>query len=209
MALNKIGNNLCNLFSKLNLKNAATCAQLLSSVPAATTVAAVRSSSTWRDNDVLWTMAWPNYKKHVTHRKHYRPPFIYGVHHRTRMRVVCNSRIGREAMAEGKPPRIIHVYTDYHKYKPQGTFGKLGDRCLMAIKGQKKQGIIVGLKANQLHGVPRMDSNNVVLINNDGSPIGTRIHAPVPNCIRKILKRHSHPKKADYTKIMAIATRFV
>lgn len=28
----------------------------------------------------------------------------------TRMRVVDNSNIGKQAMAEGKPPKVIHVY---------------------------------------------------------------------------------------------------
>jgi len=31
----------------------------------------------------------------------------------------------------------------------------LGDRVLCAVMGQKKKGIIVGLKAKQLHGIPR------------------------------------------------------
>ena len=80
---------------------------------------------------------------------------------------------------------------------------------LVAIKGQKKQGIITGLRVNQVSGSPRFDTNNVVLIEETGNPIGTRIHAPIPNCIRECLKRASHPKKADYTKLFAIATRFV
>ncbi len=71
------------------------------------------------------------------------------------------------------------------------------------------QGIIVGLKQNQKATIPRFDTNNVVLIEPTGNPLGTRVHAPIPNCIRPLLKRKSHPKKADYTKILAIATRFV
>ena len=72
-----------------------------------------------------------------------------------------------------------------------------------------KKGIIVGMRSNQLHGIPRFDSNNVVLIEDSGSPIGNRVQAPIPNCIKPILKRNSHPKKADYTKLFAIATKFV
>ncbi len=48
-----------------------------------------------------------------------------------------------------------------------------------------------------------------VLIEENGNPMGTRIHAPIPNCIRPYLKMISHPKKADYTKLFAIATKFV
>ena len=42
-----------------------------------------------------------------------------------------------------------------------------------------------------------------------GNPLGTRIHVPIPNSIRPILKEKTHAKKADYTKLLAIATRFV
>lgn len=38
----------------------------------------------------------------------------------TRMRVVDNSEIGKLAMAEGKPPRCIHIYNK----KGVGTIGK-------------------------------------------------------------------------------------
>jgi large subunit ribosomal protein L14 len=61
----------------------------------------------------------------------------------------------------------------------------------------------------QLPGVPRFDTSNVVLIEESGNPTGTRITAPVPNCIRPSLVKHSHPKRADYTKLLAIATKFV
>lgn len=85
----------------------------------------------------------------------------------------------------------------------------MGDRVLCAVKGQKIKGIIVGLKQNQEHNVPRFDTNNVVLVNDDGNPLGTRIHAPIPNCIRPILKANSSAKNVDFTKLLAIATRFV
>lgn len=39
----------------------------------------------------------------------------------TRMRVVDNSEIGMKAMAEGKPPKCIHIYNK----KGIGTIGKL------------------------------------------------------------------------------------
>jgi len=168
----------------------------------------VRWGSTWRDA-TSWKEAWPNYKKHYTHRKHFFPAHSIGLQRTSKLRVVDNSKIGREAMAQGKPPKIIQVYSDYHRRKAHSSIGVLGDRVKVAILGVKKQGIIVGMRAKQVHGVPRFDSNNVVLIGEDGSPLGTRIHAPIPNCIREILKAKSHHKKADYTKLMAIATKFV
>jgi hypothetical protein len=43
----------------------------------------------------------------------------------SRMRVVDNSEIGKKAMMEGKPPKIIHVYNKTH-------VGLLGDRVRTA-----------------------------------------------------------------------------
>jgi large subunit ribosomal protein L14 len=65
------------------------------------------------------------------------------------------------------------------------------------------------LQVKQLPGIPRFDTSNVVLIEENGNPTGTRIHAPIPNCIRPTLVKNTHPKKADYTKLLAIATKFV
>ncbi|XP_004525055.1 39S ribosomal protein L14, mitochondrial [Ceratitis capitata] len=119
-----------------------------------------------------------------------------------RLRVVDNSEIGKRAMAEGKPPRCIHVYN-------KRSVGFIGDKVLVAIKGQMKKGILVGLKQNQKPKVPKFDSNNIVLIDDNGSPLGTRIHVPVPTILRTILKEKTQAKGADYTKVLAIANRFV
>lgn len=84
-----------------------------------------------------------------------------------------------------------------------------GDKVLVAIKGQKKQAILTGCHQDQKPLVPKFDSNNIVLIDENGSPLGTRIHVPIPTMLRKKLTDMSRPKGADYTKILAIATRFV
>lgn len=120
----------------------------------------------------------------------------------TRLRVVDNSDIGRQAMAEGKPPRVIQIYNST-------KIGTIGDRVLMAIKGEKKKGIIVGVKKHQKPHIPKTDTNNVVLIDDNGTPLGTRIHVPIPSMLRTILKEKTLSKGADYTKLLAIATRFV
>merc|ERR1711902_7358 len=125
--------------------------------------------------------------------------------------------------------RVINVYTKKHQNKKNGTVGKLGDRVLVAVLGQKKKGIIVGMKQKQRHAIPRYctvmycnvlyctvqyaipryDSNNIVLIEDNGNPTGNRITAPLPNVIRPILQKDSNPKKADYTKLFAIATKWI
>ncbi|XP_035731937.1 39S ribosomal protein L14, mitochondrial-like [Vespa mandarinia] len=120
----------------------------------------------------------------------------------TRLRVVDNSEIGKKAMLEGKPPRCIHVYNKV-------GVGYIGDRVLVAIKGEKKKGILVGLKQNQNPKIPKFDSNNIVLIDDNGTPLGTRIHVPIPHILRTLLKEKTHSKGADYTKLLAIASRFV
>lgn len=119
-----------------------------------------------------------------------------------RLRVVDNSDIGKRAMAEGKPPRCIHVYN-------KKGIGLIGDKVLVAIKGEKKRGILVGLKAQQNTKIPKYDSNNLVLIDDDGTPLGTRIHVPIPTILRTILKEKTQAKGADYTKLLAISTRFL
>lgn len=119
-----------------------------------------------------------------------------------RLRVVDNSDIGKRAMTEGKPPRVIHVYN-------KKSVGYVGDMVLLAIKGEKKKGILVGCKQMQKTKVPRFDTNNVVLIDDNGTPLGTRIHSPIPNILRTIMKEKTHSKGADFTKLLAISTRFV
>ncbi|XP_034040217.1 39S ribosomal protein L14, mitochondrial [Thalassophryne amazonica] len=110
----------------------------------------------------------------------------------TRVRVVDNSSLGNTLYH--RPPRVIHVYT-------KNGVGKVGDRVLLAIKGQKKKAIIVGHKMPGAVMTPRFDSNNVVLIEDNGNPTGTRIKVPIPTHLRKI--------EGDNSKLLAIASSFV
>lgn len=120
----------------------------------------------------------------------------------SRLRVVDNSEIGKLAMMEGRPPRCIHVYNKV-------GVGYIGDRILVAIRGEKKKGILVGLKKKQDPKVPRFDSNNLVLIDDNGTPLGTRIQVPIPHVLRTKMKEKTYSKGPDYTKLIAIASRFV
>ncbi|XP_028323770.1 large ribosomal subunit protein uL14m [Gouania willdenowi] len=110
----------------------------------------------------------------------------------TRVRVVDNSSLGNTPYH--RPPRVIHVYT-------KNGVGKVGDRVLLAIKGEKKKALIVGHKMPGDRMTPRFDSNNVVLIEDNGNPTGTRIKVPLPTNLRNM--------DGDYTKVLAIATTFV
>ncbi|CAG0920121.1 unnamed protein product, partial [Notodromas monacha] len=56
------------------------------------------------------------------------------------------------------------------------------DKVLVAIKGLKKKAIIVGCKGQWVKShVPRFDTNNCVLVNDDMSPLGNRILVPIPH----------------------------
>ena len=112
----------------------------------------------------------------------------------TRLKVVDNSNIGREADLSGKPAKCIHVY------RKTGV-GTIGDKLLVAIKGQKKKAYIVGTKQTQKSFVPRFDSNNIVLVEDNGVPTGTRVRVPIPSILRG--------KQGDFSKIISIATKFV
>ncbi|MED6286105.1 39S ribosomal protein L14, mitochondrial [Characodon lateralis] len=110
----------------------------------------------------------------------------------TRVRVVDNSSLGNTPYH--RPPRVIHVYT-------KNGVGKVGDRVLLAIKGQKKKALIVGHKMPGERMAPRFDSNNVVLIEDNGNPTGTRIKVPIPSSLRQM--------DGDFSKVLAIASTFV
>jgi len=132
-------------------------------------------------------------------------PALFWIHRRTRLRVVDNSPLGKEAMLSGNPPYCIHVYRKYktpHDWKGKG---QLGDKILVAIKGQMKKAYIVGWKwhiVQRKHGVPRMDTNNIVLLDDNGNPLGTRILAPIPGVLRA-------KKDESFAKILAIATKII
>ncbi|XP_077585549.1 large ribosomal subunit protein uL14m isoform X1 [Stigmatopora nigra] len=111
----------------------------------------------------------------------------------TRVRVVDNSSLGNTPYH--RPPRVIHVYT-------KNGIGKVGDKVLLAIKGQKKPALIVGHKMPGARMQARFDSNNVVLIEDNGNPTGTRIKVPIPTHLREKIE-------GEYSKVLAIASSFV
>lgn len=111
----------------------------------------------------------------------------------TRCRVVDNSNLGKQAMLDGKPPKVIHIYN-------KTGVGTIGDRILVAIKGLKKRAYIVGVKKHQKNMIPKFDSNNIVLLDDHGNPMGTRVLVPIPSLLRG---------RKEFSKIIAISSRFV
>lgn len=112
----------------------------------------------------------------------------------SRVKVVDNSILGRRTVLSGKRPRIIQVYN-----KP--GIGHIGDKVLLAIMGEKKKAYIVGCAQTQKANIPRFDTNNVVLVEESGTPTATRIRVPIPSCLRG--------QEGDFTKILSIATKYV
>jgi len=115
--------------------------------------------------------------------------------------VVDNSKLALDGNVYKRMPRIIHCYKQNNNLTRTRLMAGLGDKVLLAIKGQMKKAIIVGCRQRiRKPNVPQFDSNNVVLIDDDGNPVGTRILAPIPAFFRT---------RGDLAKIAAIATAFV
>lgn len=114
----------------------------------------------------------------------------------TRLNVVDNSEIGRQVKEAGKKVKIIRIYN-----KSRHQTGGLGDKVLVTILGQMKKGFVVGCVQTQKAFIPKFDKNNVVLVDNNNVPLGTRITAPLPNYLRK--------QGANTARMMAIGTKFV
>ncbi|XP_067943509.1 large ribosomal subunit protein uL14m-like [Watersipora subatra] len=113
---------------------------------------------------------------------------------RTRLKVVDNSILGKEAVDRGRPAYCIGVYN-------KTRIGTTGDIIRVAIRGQPKKAVLVGCRQVQRHGVPRYDSNNIVLLEDNGSPSATKIRVPIPNMLKA--------KGKDVAKILPNASKFV
>ncbi|PAV84450.1 hypothetical protein WR25_09286 [Diploscapter pachys] len=151
-----------------------------------------------------------DYDEHQNKQQHYelshhrsRPPTV-GIHRRTRLNVVDNSALGKEAHEVGKPAYCIWVYkAGYRKrHMPKAV---LGDKVLVAIRGQMKKAFVVGANTHvfwRKHGIPSTDTNNIVLLDDDGNPLGNRVTAPIPV---KLLEKKD---KAQFAKVLALANKF-
>ncbi|VDK39087.1 unnamed protein product [Taenia asiatica] len=95
-----------------------------------------------------------------------------------------------------RKPMVIRVYNQKNR-------GVTGDKVLLAVNGQKKRGWIVGCRMPSRNGWPRFESNNVVLVDDEGNPLGSRILVPIPSKLRSL------QSTTDITKILSIATAFV
>ncbi|KAI3385380.1 hypothetical protein SNEBB_009850 [Seison nebaliae] len=103
----------------------------------------------------------------------------------TRMNIVDNSSIAINGMAYHRRPKVIHVYT-------KTGIGRVGDKILLAVSGQKQKALIVGCKGKlgDHRTASRIDANNCIIIDDDGIPIGSIINAPIPIELKKMDQVH-------------------
>lgn len=76
---------------------------------------------------------------------------------------------------------------------------------MIVANGEMRRAIIVGCRLHESqfrHGLCSTDTNNVVLLDNEGNPLGNRILAPIPSTLRA-------NASGEYSKILAIATKFI
>ena len=102
--------------------------------------------------------------------------------------------------------KFLEILIKYKSYNLFFQVGYLGDKVLVTVKGEMKRAYIVGLKARQKPNVPRTDTNNIVLVDDNGNPLGNRIMVPIPSALRSLAQEN---KKGDLTKILSLATKFV
>lgn len=114
----------------------------------------------------------------------------------TRMNIIDNSKQGIAVKEAGKFVKVIRIYN-----KSKHQMGGLGDKVLVTLLGQMYKGVVVGCKQTQRTMIPRLDKNNLVLIDNQNVPLGTRVLGPLPNRLRK--------QGALTARLMAIGTRFI
>lgn len=113
----------------------------------------------------------------------------------TSVKVVDNSKLAAENIALGKRVKVIGVRR-IQRYPMAG----IGDKVTVSINGQVKHGLVVGCVQKQRTFVPRYDTNNIVLIDKQNVPLGTRVTCPLPNKLRE--------GGALTARVMAIATKF-
>jgi len=101
------------------------------------------------------------------------------------LNIVDNSKFS--ANQQETEPRFVSSYRKQRRYNN----GTVGDLVLVSVGAEFKRGLIVGMSKHHKTFRPYFDKNNVVLLNDDGSPAGTRILAPVPSWFKdpKEIKR--------------------
>eukprot|EP00112_Aurelia_sp_Birch-Aquarium-sp1_P022372 Seg6288.2 transcript_id=Seg6288.2/GoldUCD/mRNA.D3Y31 product="39S ribosomal protein L14 mitochondrial" pseudo=true protein_id=Seg6288.2/GoldUCD/D3Y31 len=111
----------------------------------------------------------------------------------TSFNVVDNSKLGQKTRRYKKP----YLIGFYRKRKT----ADIGDVIKVAVQGRPCKALVVATRKPKVQPIPRFDNNNIVLLDDNNAPLGTRIRGPIP----AILRKH----RAKYSKVIALASKFV
>ena len=111
----------------------------------------------------------------------------------TTFNVVDNSKLGQKTRRYKKP----YLIGFYRKRKT----ADIGDIIKVAIQGKTSKALVVATRKPKSQAIPRYDNNNIVLLDDNNAPLGTRIKGPIPAILRK--------QRAKFSKAIALASRFV
>lgn len=100
----------------------------------------------------------------------------------TRFRIVDNSEIGKFE-ADTKPPFMIGRNPNNGRYK-------IGDVIAISFKHKVMKAMIVALKEHNRRTCPKYSDNCIILLDENKTPIGTRVTIPLPAVIKKRLPTH-------------------
>ena len=92
----------------------------------------------------------------------------------------------------------------------------MGDVILITVGAEFRRALFVGQTKYHQTFKPFYESNNVIIFNDDGSPAGTRINAPIPSWFRdpKQIKRIEQQAArvnmdVQMSKVIAICPQFI
>lgn len=110
----------------------------------------------------------------------------------TKFKLVDNSENSKKVTRLDQPYCI--------KLPKNNKVAKFGDVIKIAHRGKVHNALIVSNRMPSKW-LPRYDSSNIILLNEKLEPVGTRILGPIPSAIRR--------KEGQYSKVIAIATKFI
>ncbi len=137
--------------------------------------------------------AFQSCKKHLNDKHFQIQNQIRNITKLTSFNVVDNSKLGQKTRRY-KQPYLIGFY---RKRKT----ADIGDVIKVAVQGRPCKALVVATRKPKPQPIPRFDNNNIVLLDDNLAPLGTRIKGPIPAILRK--------KRDKFSKVIAIASRFV
>ena len=111
----------------------------------------------------------------------------------TTFNVVDNSKLGQKTRSSKKP----YLIGFYRKRKT----ADIGDVIKVAVQGKPCKALVVATRKPKTQPIPRFDNNNIILLDENNAPLGTRIRGPIPAILRR--------QRDKFSKVIALASKFV